>query len=281
MLEIRCPRDGTLHHASEEHIGKKLRCASCGQAVPIETYSTPAIASRSVDSPQRPSVTQQPPVRTQSYRFGRKTGWVVAFGLCVITGVLYFSAQKSAPTNVTSAGATDWRPPEAVSGSKSLLPVPSELSHPARSLRNGKSLTRSLFTQGNGELTIENDTNSDAVVNVILPSKDLLIRSVYIKANSQWTIKKLNPGSYRVIFATGTDWDNKAHDFTQNASYTEFGKSLEFMERTDDMVTHFTTHRISLQPVSWGNIPKIDIDRARFQGVMSQYKPPDSGTEAQ
>jgi hypothetical protein len=35
MIDLRCPRCGTIHHAGEEHIGYSLRCSSCGDTIPI------------------------------------------------------------------------------------------------------------------------------------------------------------------------------------------------------------------------------------------------------
>lgn len=35
MIDLRCPRCGTVHHAGEEHIGYSLRCSSCGDTIQI------------------------------------------------------------------------------------------------------------------------------------------------------------------------------------------------------------------------------------------------------
>src|SRR5580698_9880870 len=35
MIDVTCPRCGSVHHSEESHIGKHLRCARCGSHVPI------------------------------------------------------------------------------------------------------------------------------------------------------------------------------------------------------------------------------------------------------
>jgi hypothetical protein len=127
---------------------------------------------------------------------------------------------------------------------------------------------------GHGQLTVVNDTYRDAVVDVLVPETDSLVRSVYITANSSWTIRKLSPGSYIVIFATGQDWDDEAQDFTQDNEYAELSKRLVFHESSADGEIHYIQQRVTLQPVLFGNVPKTDIERARFQRAMSQRMPP-------
>src|SRR5207249_2487075 len=118
-------------------------------------------------------------VPLKRYWFARKVAWIAAFVVCMIIGLLYFSFRGSPPNEVTSAGISDSHPDKIASIPMSPAAM-LERSRPARSLKNGTSLTRSLLTAGYGELIIENDTNQDAIVNVVLSGTESLIRSVYV-----------------------------------------------------------------------------------------------------
>jgi len=178
------------------------------------------------------------------------------------------------PSNYTSPESLPNKPREATDHNQegsafpgSLFPRQShEMATSMFSLQNGTNLRAEQFTSGHGLLTIKNGTESDAVVNVVEQRSEILARSVYVARGSNWTIRRLAPGTYKLIFGTGRGWDDAEGDFSVDANHQEFDKLLVF-EETGPQYDHLT---LTLNPVFGGNVRTVGIDQARFRALMAQ-----------
>ena len=126
---------------------------------------------------------------------------------------------------------------------------------------------------GKSTLTIENGTEYDALVKVMMlvDGKPSMVRNFYVLAQSNWAEEKMPAGSYILRFAQGLDWDAGTRKFTYHPT---FGESVpfelaerEWTERVEGRLhrkTTFDQKRITLHKVPHGNFPTEPIDEARF-----------------
>jgi hypothetical protein len=136
----------------------------------------------------------------------------------------------------------------------------------ANSLPTGTRIIADQAATGRGELVAINGTGFDACVIVLDSNTQQRVRKVYIKSQDSFTLGHLNPGNYRVLFATGIDWDNTGEHFNRNASYFEFGKTLSFKEEGG-----YEQHTITLNPVVDGNVHLRSISEAEFHALIAKH----------
>lgn len=157
------------------------------------------------------------------------------------------------------------------SSSDSTLPAPAPVAEqaapqeplpPAVSLANGTIIKRvPAYLQGDGELTISNGTAYDAVAKLITNgASGTSVLTAYVKAYSDYTMQNIGDGSYRLIFAQGTDWDSDTKTFTRDRSYSSFDDSFEF--ETSD--TQYTTYSITLNAVEGGTAETSNVNEDQF-----------------
>ncbi|HEY4498486.1 MAG TPA: hypothetical protein VJH94_00300 [Candidatus Paceibacterota bacterium] len=130
---------------------------------------------------------------------------------------------------------------------------------PGNSLPTGTIIKkRSAYLQGEGELKIENGTSYDAVAKLIRDGTSVL--TVYIKANSTYSMLNISDGTYWLAFAQGTDWDATAQKFNRNAHVSAFDETFEF-ETTD---TRTAGWEVTLNAVAGGTASASDVDPSQF-----------------
>ena len=137
-------------------------------------------------------------------------------------------------------------------------------SLPAVSLPTGTRIIADQATGGNGVLKALNGTPFDACVIAVDAGTQIRVRQVYIKANDSATLDRIDQGNYRIVFATGLDWDSAAEKFNRGASYFEFGEILSFQEHSDSERLHYERYTITLNPVINGNVRPRPISEAEF-----------------
>jgi hypothetical protein len=137
---------------------------------------------------------------------------------------------------------------------------------PAHSLPTGTRIIADQATSGSGELEAVNGTVFDACVIVVNPNTEERVRQRYIKAQDSFSLDHLDPGNYRVVFATGVDWDDARERFNRQASYFEFGKLLSFHEDSGS----YERHTITLNPVPDGNVSARSISEAEFHALAGR-----------
>lgn len=135
------------------------------------------------------------------------------------------------------------------------LPIPTN----AVSLPTGTVLKRlPSHLQGEGTLEIDNGTNQDAVAKLITGGTS--VYTVYIKANSNYTIKNISDGIYWLAFTQGTDWDSSTKKFTRNNSFSSFQDTFDF----ETSSTQYTTYSITLNPVVGGTARTDTVNGDQF-----------------
>jgi len=130
---------------------------------------------------------------------------------------------------------------------------------PGNSLPTGTVLKkRSTYLQGEGELQISNGTSYDAVAKLIRDGASVL--TVYIKANSTYTMKNISDGTYWLAFAQGTDWNATTQKFNRNAQASAFDETFDFKTTA----TQTAGWEVTLNPVAGGTAQSSDVDPAQF-----------------
>ncbi len=133
---------------------------------------------------------------------------------------------------------------------------------PAFSLPTGTVLKKNpAYMQGDGELTISNGTQYDAVAKLITNgSSGTSVFTVYVKAHDDYVIKNILDGSYRLAFAQGSNWDSASKEFTRDESFSSFDDAFDY-ETTS---TQFTTYSITLNAVDGGTAETSAVDPNQF-----------------
>ena len=130
---------------------------------------------------------------------------------------------------------------------------------PGNSLPTGTVIKkRSAYLQGEGQLQISNGTSYDAVAKLIRDGASVL--TVYIKANTTYTMENITDGTYWLAFAQGTDWNATTQKFNRNAHASAFDETFEF-ETTD---TRSAGWEVTLNEVAGGTASASDVDLSQF-----------------
>lgn len=134
---------------------------------------------------------------------------------------------------------------------------------PAISLATGTVIKRNTtYLQGEGKLEIKNGTNLDAVAKLVRNSTSVL--TVYIKANSNYTMTNISNGTYKLAFAQGLDWDSINQKFRRNEQYSIFDKSLSFTATEDGQYYYYSTFEVTLHPVVGGDAETSNVNPDLF-----------------
>jgi hypothetical protein len=141
------------------------------------------------------------------------------------------------------------------------------------SLGNGTEIKSRLMTDGHGELTIKNGTGYDAIVNLVEPGNQRLVRSFYVQSRKEFVEKSIAPGTYEIYFSTGKDWDAKSLSFQDDAIYGRFERQVQFSEHEDPFTgkIEFRGYEVTLQAVDGGDVAAcLPVDKRTFQKMMEQ-----------
>ena len=149
--------------------------------------------------------------------------------------------------------------------------MPIEPTPTSISLPNGSNVAPPRGGRGLGELTIRNGTPRDAVAKLVLVGQagtrapdGQVLRFVYIRANSDVTIREIDAGAYHLRFGTGSDWDVIARKFRRDTSYSEFVDAFDYRETPTATGTQYSVYEVTLNPVVGGTAHTSGIDEARF-----------------
>lgn len=117
------------------------------------------------------------------------------------------------------------------------------------------------YLSGYGELQISNGTSHDAVAKLITTgASGTSIFTVYIKANSVYTIDGISDGTYRLAFAQGTDWDSTSATFKRDRSFSSFDDAFDF----ETYGGQYTTYEITLNAVEGGTAETSSVNGDQF-----------------
>jgi len=136
-------------------------------------------------------------------------------------------------------------------------------SIPAVSLANGTTLKKnSTYFQGYGELEIKNGTSLDALAKLI--RGDVSVLTVYIKANSTYTMLDVSDGIYWLAFAQGIDWDSTTQKFRRDTQCSVFEETFDFITTEDSESYQYSTFEVTLNPVTGGTAKTNSVDPQQF-----------------
>jgi len=149
--------------------------------------------------------------------------------------------------------------------------TPAQIKDPKTyfSLPNGSVLSQnSFYINGLGELKIKNGTSLDAIAKLVNTTINKSVFTVYIKANSTYTISKVKDGNYKLFFNLGNDWDTNIKAFTVNSGYEVFEELFDFATREYEegnyIRTRYSTFEVTLNPVIGGNAETENVNPAEF-----------------
>jgi hypothetical protein len=137
------------------------------------------------------------------------------------------------------------------------------------SLQNGTVFSKkSYYLNGLGELQIKNGTNLDAIAKLVNMTINKSIFTVYIKANSTYTIKNVKDGNYKLFFNLGNDWNSQIKAFNVNSGYEVFEDLFDFTTREyeegDYIRTRYSKFEVTLNPVIGGNAETKNVNAVEF-----------------
>lgn len=138
---------------------------------------------------------------------------------------------------------------------------------PPRSLANG-TLTTELSVVGKGTLKIDNGTRHDAVIKVVDEDARRTIVGLYVCAGQTASFAYIPDGNFRIIFASGTDWDGVVGNFTRDKSFAKFDEDLDFVttRRTqgDSVYRQYSVFTLTLHRVVNGNAKTTNVGEDEF-----------------
>ena len=146
----------------------------------------------------------------------------------------------------------------------SKIETPAKIAAPTRvrNLSTGTILRRTLGSDGNGDLTIKNGLNFDAIA--VLTRSDFpneAVLSVYIGTNSSYTISYIPGDAYYLFYKTGKDWDDSIRKFTIPGESKRFENKLIYGSPLDyDEQSYIAT----LEQVDDGNAPTTSVRESDF-----------------
>ena len=140
-----------------------------------------------------------------------------------------------------------------------LTRAPTPLPSPTltRRLATGTVIKEVGPRNGDGELTVENGLDLDAVA---VLSRDGWLLAVYVRHNSSHTITGIPDGSYELYFTLGEDWDAEQGAFTRRRDLSRFEESFPFTSTA----TTYSVWSVTLHPVPGGTADSQDVPENQF-----------------
>jgi hypothetical protein len=110
-----------------------------------------------------------------------------------------------------------------------------------------------------------NGTDHDAIVRLADSGTGKKGRLVYVRANSEITIKGIGSGSCILQFSTGVDFDRPRSTFRRDQEYSQFDDPLDFRETRTDSGVEWKVFEVTLNPVLYGNARTTSIPEGAFE----------------
>ena len=225
-------------------------CPNCGVTI-IERFeeSKRPEAHKIQESAPKSATTYDKSYKTDPLDFLKNKGAIIFFVIIILIGGYILSSSSNSATPVNNS---------VVDSNTPVTDDPANYKH----LPNGTIIkSSSYYLQGEGELTIENGTQADAVAKLVNIQLDKSIYTVYISAGHSYKIKNINTGGYKLIFAQGQGWDEASNKFF-NEGASQFEEPLSFTIQNG----YYTTYSVTLNPVPEGtakthNIPQENFDK--------------------
>ena len=260
---IVCPDCGAAYQCSLEQKGKLLHC-KCGRYLvtggtnqksepvakpPAVAVTTPksetsfgvrasAATATKVKSAPAETVFEPAQAPVQENKSSSKVAYMTAAVAAVALlgfGIFYFRP-------ATRADAV--QPVQVQTTVHAAVPSDPCAATPVR-LENGTVLAHSFLGNGMGKLEVENAMPSDVAVRLI-GSANVTVAWVYVQEGEQVVIGNLPLGTYKVLVASGSNWNAQTLAFGCNDAYAEVDKPLEYIDRREDDHTVYSTYKLTL-----------------------------------
>jgi len=127
-------------------------------------------------------------------------------------------------------------------------------------LATGTVIKQTGARNGEGELTVENGLDLDAVA---VLSRDDWLLAVYIRNNSSHTLNGIPDGNYDLFFTLGEDWDAGQGAFTRRRDLSRFDELFPFTSTP----TTYTVWSVTLHPVPGGTADSHDVPVNQFPNL--------------
>ncbi len=189
--------------------------------------------------------------------------------LALLLLIIFISNQKG-ENNISHKPVSVIPKSENTSAELSDIPeIQNRTSKTYISLDNGTMLYGNpYYFKGYGELKIDNGTSLDAIAKLVNVTTNKSISTVYIKANSDYTISKISNGDYKLFFNLGNDWDTEIKAFAVNSSYEVFQETFDFTtskyEEDEYIRTKYATFSVTLNPIIGGHAKTNEINAMDF-----------------
>jgi hypothetical protein len=263
VIDIRCVC-GAVYHADERHAGKQLRCTRCMATLAVAPVNFPSEITRESDhgeiNPRRKN-----PVEITVNRREMSPTFFALVGLALVIVLASLAVwkmgrpkQKLLPSVVPNKGEASLQ---------DVIP-PCAHAQPVERLSTGQKIEDGERKDGNSTLMVRNGTREDAAVRLVDSVTGRTTRFVYVRAGAEYKVLGIEPGTYRLDFATGSDWVTACRDFIHDTSYSEFERDLVFKfsstENEEEITTWTTRGEVTLNPIVGGNAKIRRVDRKRF-----------------
>jgi len=136
-------------------------------------------------------------------------------------------------------------------------PTPPPSPTLTRRLETGTVIKQTGARNGEGELTVENGLDLDAVA--VLSRGDWLL-AVYVRHNSSHTINGIPDGNHDLFFTLGEDWDAGQGAFTRRRDLSRFDEPFPFTSTP----TTYSVWTVTLHPVPGGTANAHDVPVNQF-----------------
>jgi hypothetical protein len=114
---------------------------------------------------------------------------------------------------------------------------------------NGTELPAANVKRGLGILTVRNPNDHDLAAKLVDTVGRKTVRFVYVRKREQATLVGIPAGSYRLVFASGDEWDDEQGRFVYRAVYRQYLEDLRFEEEYIGNDVRFVHYRVGLADV--------------------------------
>jgi hypothetical protein len=302
---VRCPE---ILHAADEHRGRLVRCARCGELnlipqglrnVPGPIYVAPHLSLR----------------RSRQSQFAVITVTILGMVslIVLLVGGLYDATNQRVTRSADSAMVPGPGPAQLAPAASS---VPPTQPIPTR-VRNQGAPTKPVHTNANAP-TVGHDSKSagpdvwseiDTILaespgapNSVRPPTGTqcseqvsesalgkltiengtatdaavfaftgagIVRCVYVRHGETATLEHMEAAVYRVQFTTGEGWNPNTREFQRDAGFSEFDDSFAWHERHEQGSLNYDKHTVTLHSIPNGNVRVRTIRQTQFIAFQS------------
>ncbi|HEX8397068.1 MAG TPA: hypothetical protein VF644_06560 [Pyrinomonadaceae bacterium] len=165
---------------------------------------------------------------------------------------------SKAANSQTEMGNTSLANNSTVTASPSPTPLVERLA-------NGANIIRPQGAGGRGVVRVLNGTSSDAIAKLVDYSTGKTHRLMYIRSNSNASIRNIAVGNYTLKFSLGSGYDSNSGNFLYSKSFSKFDDILTFEELRTQGRFQWGEFEVTLNPVAYGNAQTSSISATDFE----------------